>query len=332
MACENCDPQYTWLPYSGNVCYRTTTTAAIPPQYPISLIGTYSSLFSAYGARFFGIGSYNLNGAGTVVAYSQTPFVWTTGEYIGSDFQFTGNSINKGPMNRCALWANQFNFSNNPYYPGAISTAPPFSVWLGFSNCFSVPTSKFYYIGMGGDNNIRIVIDGIEIVNTYLGNNGNVLNFRYWNVYPVFIPAGTHIIQVFGESNEQLSAFGCEIYDNTLGQLTAATSYSNLNIVYTTSGQTTAVLVQDLDFNQSISGYTCPPGYVFGCGECYSYEFCNLYPPRPSCSAITFSQTYLPTQNIQPESTLFNNRPWYLYRPTGTFAQYSIIWCPIINY
>jgi uncharacterized Zn finger protein len=56
-----------------------------------------------------------------------------------------------GPLNRTALWNNSI--TDN--------------IWVGFSVCLSgITESKTYYVGIAGDNEFRLVLDGSTIVNS----------------------------------------------------------------------------------------------------------------------------------------------------------------------
>lgn len=123
-----------------------------------------------------------------------------------------------GPLNRCGIWP-----------CGSTSTL---NQWLTFEKAVVFPASKTYYIGVSADNNMRLKIDGQLIVETT-----DDYTFSYWHVYPVTLGAGTHIISISGKNAGGEYALGCEIYDNTQAQLTAATSYSQLSVLYTTAGE-----------------------------------------------------------------------------------------------
>jgi hypothetical protein len=105
-----------------------------------------------------------------------------------------------------------------------------------------------------------------------------------------------------------------EIYDNTLSQLTAATSVNNLNIVWSSSGRTTAEIVQNNAGYYLSSGYTCnyPAVYSVCSGNCVTYEYCYApgISPTPTRSAtptptasVTSTQTPTQTSTQTPTPT-----------------------------
>lgn len=245
-----------WLPYDDTRCYRTNTTSPTPPSSPLNVVRVSESFYSEFGTRFYNNG-FNVNGTGTYAATSSTIPIWDS-----------GNSTIQGPLNRCGIWTS----SGTP--------APPFNTWIGFSVCLEgIEETKTYYVAVAGDNNFRITLDGDTIVNTKDGPYDDSVNaFKYWHVYPVEIGSGTHILEVWGLNNGSYGSFGCEIYDNSLSELTGATSVGDIDIIFSTSGYTQFTVVQDTNGNYLSSGYTCPSGYVYSVcdGECVEYEFCDI--------------------------------------------------------
>ena len=123
--------------------------------------------------------------------------------------------------------------------------------------------------------------------------------------------AGNHTLEIYGMNDPGAGlnphGFGMEVYDNTLSQLTAATSVNNLNIVWSTSGRTTAEIVQNNAGYYLSSGYTCnyPAVYSVCSGNCVTYEYCYApgITPTPTHSAtptptppVTLTNTSTPTQ------------------------------------
>jgi hypothetical protein len=132
--------------------------------------------------------------------------------------------------------------------------------------------------------------------------------------------AGNHSLEVYGMNDPGAGlnphGFGMEIYDNTLSQLTAATSVNNLNIVWSSSGRTTAEIVQNNAGYYLSSGYTCPYPAVYSVcsGNCVTYEYC--YAPGISPTP-TRSATPTPTASVTPSQTQ-TGTPTQTQTPTGT--------------
>ena len=272
-------------------CGGIITTSATSPTSIIELQSTTDDVYTNNATLFHS--PFNLNGTspGNIyLAVSTTQPVWKR-----------TNSSN-GPLNRSGLWTTD-NIDFTPY-----------NTWLGFSVCITVPETKTYWVGIAGDNNFRIAIDGETIVNTIGGPyDGSTFAFIFWHVYPVTLSSGNHVIELFGLNLGGDAAFGCEIYNNTIDELTGATQVSDLNIIFTSAGQTEATIVQNLSGQYLASGYTCPTGYVFD--PCTISCF-TIIPPctptaTPTPTATVFCplsvnatiQSYTPTPTVTPSFT-----------------------------
>ncbi len=240
------------------------------------------------------------------------------------------------------MWRKTPGLLNGPLNRSGVSgsTVQTF-IWYGFSACLTgVTTSKTYYVGIGADNEYRLVLDGQEILNTYTPTtSASTNNFRYWNVYPVQMDAGNHTLEIYGMNDPGAGlnphGYGMEVYDNTLSQLTAATSVSDLNIIWSTSGRTTAEIVQNNAGYYLSSGYTCsyPAVYSVCSGNCVTYEYCyapGITPtptrsatPTPTASVTptnTSTQTQTPTQTPTQTQTQTPTQT-----PSGVASQFVII-------
>jgi hypothetical protein len=300
--CSSCNPIYTWTPYDDNSCFREVVVGATAPTSPLPAVRTSYNLYSRYGAAFYKPG-FSICGTGTTYGIVTTNNIWAN----------PGLSTSQGPLNRTAIWdTNALN-------------ATPINTWLGFSKCLTgFITTKTYYVGIAADNEFRLVLDGVEILNTKkppAPYSGQYSAFTYWHVYPVEIGAGNHTLELYGLNDPgggtNPAGFGCEIYDNTLAQLTGATSINDLNIIFTTGNVTQFTLAQDLNGNYTSSGYTCPSGYVYSTcsGNCVSYQYCVASTP-------TATPTNTPTPTITPSSTP-TNTPSVTQTPTNTSTSTS---------
>jgi hypothetical protein len=276
-------PGSGWEPYDAQSCYRINVTGATPPSSTINLAPHDVNVYSEFGSRFYTTG-FPTSGIGTVQVELGTPIVG--GVYTNPTWSNPNSLTTEGPLNRCAIWTDPF-------------ASTPINTWIGFSDCLTgITATKTYYVGIGADNEFRLVLDGVEILNT-VGNVWTDQQFKWWHVYPVEIGAGDHTLELYGLNLGSDAGFGCEIYDNTLEDLTGFTSYSQINVIYTSSGETQCTIVQDLSGNYLSSGFTCPSGYVYSTcsGSCVEYEFCSLVPtPTPT-----------PTQTSTPTSTSIDN-------------------------
>ena len=234
------------------------TTTPIPPAFTVSLSPTDNVVYSSFGTKFLAEG-FNSDGTGTNQFSYETALVG--GTYTGTTWANPNSNLVDGPMNRCAVWHDD--------------DSAVYGLWLGTSDCVSGLTeAKTYYIGVAADNNFRLDVDGFTIVNTTGGTlSGTDLVFKWWRVFPVVLSSGNHTINLYGKDDGAVGAFGCEIYNNTIQQLTAATSPNQLNIIFSTSAYTAAEIVQTGEGVYLSSGYTCPAGYVYSeCGNlCIGY-------------------------------------------------------------
>ena len=287
--CANCIGT-GWIPYNATSCYQVVTSAATAPVSSIPLIRRGAVEYSQFGTQFYDEG-FSIGGTGTILQTSLTAPLW---------YNSPNNTVN-GPMNRCAIWYSAYTITNT---------------WLGFSTCLSgISTTNTYYVGIAADNEFKLVLDGVTILNTTLGSMGAVNKFKYWHVYPVTIPSGNHTLELYGLDYGVIAGFGMEIYDNTLSELTGATTLNDLNVIFSSSGYTTADIVQTIGGEYLSSGYTCPSGFVYSTcsGNCIDYQYCYSTSPTPT---TTTTPTPTPTPTTTPTTTC----ACYLYTNNSEFS------------
>ncbi|PWV56689.1 hypothetical protein C7475_1011206 [Chitinophaga sp. S165] len=147
--------------------------------------------------------------------------------------------------------------------------------WIGVNNCLSVPESKTYYLGMGADNQVKVLIDGVLVRQVLMKNSSDNDPYLDWRVYPVYLTAGQHILTVEAMNQGLEHAVAVEVYNNTLSQLVNATSESNVRKIFTTAdlldGKPRDTYVKDTLGNIVKRRYSCPYGTAdicsgnFGC-------------------------------------------------------------------
>lgn len=162
----------------------------------------------------------------------------------------------------------------------------PQDEWIGFTVCIDVPETKEYHIGMGADNKAQLKINGDLVVRFNGCTPGFNINFTHWHVFPITLQAGLNVLHLEGLNCADLAAFAAEIYDATLGQLTAMTLTSQLEAV--TVFSTLNQIGEEFDTGVN-SGYSCPQGwYLSLCNGAYQcvrqisvdFEPCNCYLAR----------------------------------------------------
>lgn len=260
----SCDGTYTYTYDTVTGVYNGyKSIAAIAPVNPYGIEAATDNSYGEDGTRIYPENGWD-NKGDLKSGYNYQSVL--TSNY------WKNNLLSTGPVNRHSIWAND----------GVGGTDLPEDIWIGFSKCIVIPSSKIYYVGLAGDNHFRLRLNGIEILNTrQLGGslNNTVYTFTYWHIYPVRIPAGNNTLELTGWNENSEGALGCVIYDNTLTQLANATNNNDLNIIFDSKTVTNIDVVQTEAGVYQSNGYTCPAGYdVYSpCGgnNCYDYIVCG---------------------------------------------------------
>ena len=228
------------------------------------------TVYSEFGTLIYNTG-YTSNGSGTSSPLN-TSGLWEN------------SSGTEGPLLRSAIWTTIPTSADTNWFP--------ISTWLGFSHCLTLLEEKTYYVGLGGDNGAMLRLNGQIIVKQDVFSIPQS-NFKYWHIYPITINAGTNILEFFGYNQYGPAGFGFELYDNTYNEITGATVFGDLNVVYTTIDQTGTTFHLSLDgsLNQTVSGYTC------NLGSSYTYQSCSGQCVQ--ISAITVNTCSATTEVIQ---------------------------------
>lgn len=305
-----CPEGYTFNP-ATNACEQTTIEPAVPSggaTVPIVAGGTSPSygsgssrLYEDISTKIFplngwsdaslcplispgctvGYQVYESAGVGTVLAIDA---ISAAGNNVFTNFPA---GYTEGRLNNVGIWA----------------TGYPVDEWLPVEFCINLPASKTYIFAIAGDNQIRASITST----TFMGGvaNFNLVNlwgsfspsgtptstgvtrtFAIWHMFPITLPAGSHILQLSGYDFGTPAAFGAEIYDipvgtpgdvwptdQTLNAFIASTTVTVADlapfIAFSTEQliQTPPLLVAD--FGETIT-WTCPDGGPV--------DFCNGAP------------------------------------------------------
>lgn len=118
---------------------------------------------------------------------------------------------------------------------------------IGVSTSFNIATSGKYFIGLSGDDRIKMTIDNGQ--KTISVDNGQA----FWHLYEVYLEKGTHSLELEGYNEPNGYDFtgnpgsiAFEIYNNTLAQLQSANSEANLNIIFKTSSLLATAIMANL--------------------------------------------------------------------------------------
>ncbi len=238
-----CPVGYELTP-DASECYYEEVTDATPPAFGEVTIPKIFDSYGSCGSWIYEEG-YNINGTGISNLIPLPNYFWRNGTNPVGCIASTDYT---GPLNRCGLW----------------STTTGSDQEIGFSVCIDVPESKIYYVGIACDNYGIINLDGVNIVtqnpaalDAQYGLTGNVSTFVVWHIYPVFITAGSHNLEMIGFNTFGVAAMGCEVYDNTPAEIIAATAYADLNLVFSSKDY----IGQPVMLGSGGLGWTCPPDY-----------------------------------------------------------------------
>ncbi len=219
--------------------------------------------------------------------------------------------IVKGRLNYSGVWTGLC----GPCAPFEVSL-PNFE-WIGFSRCITVPETKIYSIGFSADNNMRLSINGVKVVECL--NGGSEL-FKYWNVVPFTLSQGENIIELEARNQGGVAAFGAEIYNADAATLIGLGSPAALEpyILFSTKDG----MGQNFDIGEN-SGFTCPGGYAYDActpAECTSIEY--IEPTPIECcwlieSCLDETETYLIKFDPAETAGLYGNNVYTLASPFG---------------
>ncbi|WP_207516017.1 hypothetical protein [Longitalea luteola] len=249
---SNCNqpacPQGCALSGDSTYCYSVDEHYPEPPTASDfdSICLRAHGAYGSHGTYIYS--AYNTNGT-----YSTTPPTPPVQIDPNNLFWINPNGGALGPLNRCGIWQ--------------CGSTGPGTTWVGFTTRINVPVTKTYYIGIGGDNQAEIVVDGTTIVRqsrTAIRAQGGVWfntdpTFRMWHIFPVSLDSGQRTIQLRGWNIDSTSdvSFGAEIYNNTDHEISNATSYNDLNIVFSSKD-----FINRAFNHGQYTSYNCPSGYT----------------------------------------------------------------------
>jgi hypothetical protein len=233
----NCPDGYFVDPLTGK-CTQVTQTPATPNSgaivYELYRPNLTSPPYGDYGARLYHditSLSYPINGYRNMLL-PDTGFgsQYKIYEDAGTGVQIpihatcsvaalnsTGGATR---LQRSSLWGK---------LPGTGGANWPNGRWIGVEYCIEIREEKEYILGIGGDNQIRISVDSTSfngggitnLVNILASKNpsGSPLDgvisepFRFWHMFPITLPVGTHRFIIEGYNISSTFGFGAEIYD-----------------------------------------------------------------------------------------------------------------------
>jgi hypothetical protein len=237
-----CPPGYA-LAEDGSYCFYELTIAATPPTgTPGTLVAQNFASYGTCGSYIYDPG-YAVNGTGPSTQISLSNPFWKNGGTCAD------NNTTDGPLNRSGLWANTIMDNQE----------------VGFGVCLDFTEDTTVYIGIGCDNYGIIQLDGAVVIQQdpvvlaiEYPSAGSLVCFRIWHIYPVLIPAGSHILELIGFNVSGPAALGVEVYNNTAAEIAAATDYTGLNLIFSSKNY----VGQPVQIGTGNVGYTCPATYA----------------------------------------------------------------------
>lgn len=280
--CNSCDcpPGYTRI---GDNCQKITSVPAIAnPTIYSTGPGSINAQYGSLGTNFYS----NI---------SALPFPLTA--VTGPD-RFVDAALVNVPFvnNTIGVWGGPAGSRLNTI--GVWTTVPPnpISEWIGFTECIDIPVDGTYCIGIGGDDTVRMKIDGVLVALATIG----FFDFNYWHVFEINLTAGTHVITLEGNNSGTAAAFAAEIYNTTsaiLQTYTTAAQVQAITIFSTFPKRTSGTFQTGED-----SGYSCPPGYALN--TCNGAPVCSLIETIPF---VECAPTYLVTDCSGSQISFYTN-------------------------
>ena len=182
-------------------------------------------------------------------------------DYWGRD---DGPSNVEGRQNEVGIWPCDANTGQAGFNPTR--------EWIGFSHCIFLDSKSDYIVGIGGDNRVRLKLNGETIFEDV---SDNTSAFNYWWMSALEVESGLNIIEMQGYNVSGPASFGAEIAGpfppDSLGtdQAMIDADYAG-NIVWSTG----SLVGQSFDVGED-SGWTCPDDYSL-----------NLCTETPECTYI----------------------------------------------
>lgn len=237
-----CPPGYA-LSEDESFCFITVEEAATPPTASEPSVAVTNGAYTNFGAWIYDPGYAN-NGTGTSTHISSGNPFWIN----------PMDNLVDGPLNRSGQWATTL-LDNQT---------------VGFSVCITVPQDTTVLVGMGVDNFGVLNLDGTNLVtqdvsaleaqyNSIIPGIGPAVTFKIWHVYPVFLSAGTHTLEIIGTNVGSAAAIGCEVYNLTPAQLAACTSYADMGVGLLFSSMN--FVGMPIQLGSGGIGYSCPGGF-----------------------------------------------------------------------
>jgi hypothetical protein len=266
----------------GSICYRVLTSSPTVNDTLQPEAGADNNNYGQFGVKIYNVDDYNISG-----------------NSISGNLAFSGFTVvadGSSTTNVELFYSTRMN-ANNVWVAGDANwPGPNYPDYISFCSTFTLLESKTYYVGIAGDNDVTIKLNGVTLVDQL--DDEPDTNFKFWHVYPVTLNAGPNIIELENWNRSQVGSFAAEIYNNTLSEMTSATGTTMLDIVFATGDYLPGGSKEGEGF---CSNYTCPSGYYLDTTDPQN-PICKLI-ETTSCTNTTPTPTPTATPTPTPTST-----------------------------
>ncbi len=237
----------------GTQCEQTTIIAATVTNSGYCLTSSVNTAYGNYGSRIYNTG-FSL--ATLMLAqYTASPYIYGSMS-LATQWSNPTQNTTASPMNREGVWIDSDCNGNKD----SLTAGTKVTVAAMYNN---TGTTRTIFMGVGADNQFKIVVNGIVIVDTLSTASTN--QFKIWHIIPIVIKPGVNFFNIIGTGDGSINdSLAMVLYNNTAAQIYAATSDAQLNIIYksssvrgTTFDVATCPATYSLDSSGGSGSYVC---------------------------------------------------------------------------
>jgi hypothetical protein len=200
----------TKIPATNAFWIGTTANCTVTPPTTASIINTAALAKTATDSSAI----YSAAVAADIASSN------TTAVHTASADATLGIAALTGPLNRAGVWAN------------CSGSAGPMNQFIGIQRTITANATQTIYLGVGARSSFKIIIDALTVV-TY-GAAGNIYPYKIWHIFPIQMGPGIHLLTIQADNAGEVGVLGVELYNNTAAEITAATAYTGLKLLFST--------------------------------------------------------------------------------------------------
>ena len=149
----------------GSICYRITVSSPTVNDTLQPEAGADNNNYGQFGVKIYNVGDYNISG-----------------NSISGNLAFSGFTVvadGSSTTNTELFYSTRMN-ANNVWVAGDANwPGPNYPDFISFCSTFTLTQSKTYYVGIAGDNDVSIKLNGVELVNPEDGKEYFYRNPRF---------------------------------------------------------------------------------------------------------------------------------------------------------